>query len=326
MKAQLAAAFFRMSALIFSFLFREKCFADVAKPAFYRRVRTEVTIIDAVDGATLLESRFGLSPEKLAAFIEARLSLPKGDYPDSFPYPYVHSREEVVENASKVKTLGFEPITLTPHIVYNCGVREYDFSRLVFFGNDVERYFPQSKLNNKIEQHISTSSEMMETLANQQEVISEHIGKIDSSIKGIEHNIPVSSEMMDTIVRKQEEILSMISAINPQVLDIAQQTKEIHVRTEDIHNIKKLLLNMENRLKGKDELKPVVNAVAEIFEQCFTRKKNADQGLDLGRRIIREEFENILKERFPTLPGPVIGTFWGMLASEYKYAGRPEIK
>ena len=105
--------------------------------------KKEIPWNDAVDGNKVLELCPELSKEDLAALIECQIKNENAGMAPIFARPYAlleRSRKEGGDGLSVIVAL---PVTSTPHVIYRFGVKEFDFSKVYFERENVQKYLDE---------------------------------------------------------------------------------------------------------------------------------------------------------------------------------------
>lgn len=239
-----------------------------------------------------------ISAEALSSYIEKRLRLPFKYEKRTFPFPFLLWKEVADDEASSLMTHGCIPITNLPHVFYLNMVKRYDFSKLVFRGEEVISFFGRDVI-----------------FGNQE----------STSLQDIAQQIENTKEIFNALMQRHDELFGLMLEFKPSILSSAEKIENITISNEQLENVINELLTVSKR-NGKNDLARVAESVAEMFKKAFEHKKLVEEGKAIEYRIRRKEFLRTLKEKFPTASARSFLTFWGMLADEYKFPGRPEIK
>lgn len=125
----------------------------------------------------------------------------------------------------------------------------------------------------------------------------------------------------DELLAVSNEILENILSMQPNLMEVAKHRESLDIRAIDTDALLVVIKQV-----GKPELLPFFKRVKEIFQAAFKAKMKVAKKEKVEYRIKRAEFLHILKEEFPAIPERTFIIFWGLLAPEYKFDGRPEDK
>ncbi|SBW05697.1 hypothetical protein KL86DPRO_20533 [uncultured delta proteobacterium] len=112
--------------------------------------KKEILWSDAIDGNKILETCPDLRPEDLSALIERQIKNENAGLAHIFARPYVLLERNNTEGVENLSVIVAVPVTSTPHIIYRFGVKEFDFSKIYFERENVQKYLDEYRAKGEL--------------------------------------------------------------------------------------------------------------------------------------------------------------------------------